>query len=141
MNKFLAGIPLFHRRRSTQIVMLVFSLLVLGIFARVYWVYEFAPTPDYWNTLAQDFLTILVALAAAITGTLLIRQFGPGEKPRRIWFWFILGWWSWVLGEISGAVYDIFKIAYGDLSVYDIFWTLGYLCPRVIRKANTTIRR
>jgi hypothetical protein len=128
MNKFLENIPLFHQRKSILIFMLVPSLLVLGIFARVYWIYQFAPAPEYWNTLAQDFLTLLTALAAAITGTLLIRQFEPGEKPRKIWFWFTLGWWSWVLGELSGAAYDIFKIAYGDLSVFDIFWTLGYLC-------------
>jgi hypothetical protein len=125
MNKFLASIPLFHRRRSTQIVMLVVSLVILGVFA---WMYHYPPLPDYPNTLVLDFLTILVALAATFAGTLLMRQFEPGEKPRLIWFWFTLGWWSWVLGELSSAGYDIFKIAYGDLSVFDIFWTLGYLC-------------
>jgi hypothetical protein len=128
MNKLPKNTPFFDRRRSTLIIMLVLSLIMLAIFARVYWIYEFAPVSNYWNTLAQDFLTVLVALAAAITGTLLLRKFELGEKPRQIWFWFILGWWSWVLGELSGAGYDIFKIPYGDLSVFDIFWTLGYLC-------------
>jgi hypothetical protein len=128
MNKLPKSIPFFTRRRSTLIILLGSSLLVLAIFARVYWVYAFAPAREYWNTLAQDGLTLLTAIAAAIAGTLLLRKFEKGEKPRLIWFWFALGWWSWVLGELSGACYDIFKLPYGDLSVFDIFWTLGYLC-------------
>lgn len=128
MNKFLENVPLLHQRRSTQIVALGISLVILGIYARVYWVYEYAATPDYWNILAQDLLTILVALTAAFAGVLLIRQFEPGEKPRQVWLWFSLGWCSWLLGELSTAGYDIFKIAYGDLSIFDIFWTVGYLC-------------
>jgi len=125
MNKFLESIPLFHQRRSTQVILLAVSLVILGVFA---WMYHYPPLQDYWNTLVLDLLTILVALAATLSGTLLIRQFEPGEKPRLIWFWFTLGWWSWLLGELSTAGYDIFKIAYGDLSIFDIFWTLGYLC-------------
>jgi hypothetical protein len=125
MNKFLESIPLFHRRRSIQVVALVVSLVILGVFA---WMYHNPPLPDYWNTLVLDFLTILAALTTVFTGTLLVRQFGPDEKPRLIWFWFCLGWVCWLLGELSSAGYDIFKIAYGDLSVFDIFWTLGYFC-------------
>jgi hypothetical protein len=125
MNKFLESIPLFHQRRSTQIVALVISLVILGVYA---WMYHYPPLPDYWNTLVLDFLTILAALAAVFAAILLVRQFGSDEKPRLIWFWFSLGWFSWLLGELSTAGYDIFKIAYGDLSVFDIFWTLGYFC-------------
>jgi hypothetical protein len=125
MNKFLENIPLFHQRRSTQLVALAVSLVILAVFA---WMYHFTPLPDYWNTLVLDILTILAALSTVLAGIMLIRQFGSDEKPRLIWLWFSLGWLSWLLGEITGIGYDIFKIAYGDLSVTDIFWTLGYLC-------------
>jgi len=128
MNKFLESFPFISKRRSILIVTLLLSLVILGIYARVYWIYKYTSTPDYWNLLTQDFLTVLVALAAAIAGTFLIRQFVVDEKPRMIWLWFTLGWWSWLLGELASSGYDIFKIAYGDLSVFDIFWTLGYLC-------------
>ena len=115
----------FGRKNSSALIyILILSLVLLGIYASVYW-YE--PLPDYWNTLLLDALTILPATAAAVTGMLLLNQFEPGEKPRTIWLWFTLGWWCWVLGEISATVYDVFRIPYGDLSVFDIFWVLGYL--------------
>ena len=37
MNKFLESIPLFHQRRSTQIIALVISLVILGVYA---WMYQ-----------------------------------------------------------------------------------------------------
>ncbi len=119
------SIQLLHRRKSALIRALVVSLTFLILYA---WLYKDTPLPDYWNTLAVDFLNILAALAAALSGTLLIRQFQPDEKPHLIWLCFILGWWSWLLGEIASTGYDLLKITAGDISVYDLFWTLGYLC-------------
>jgi hypothetical protein len=113
------------RNRSTQIILLAVSLIIIGLYT---WLYHYEPLPEYWNLLALDLLTALLAIAAAVTGTLLLRQFETGDKPRLVWIWFTLGWWSWVLGELVGTGYDIFNSAYGDLSVFDIFWTLGYFC-------------
>ena len=119
------SIQLLHRRKSAMIRALVVSLTFLILYA---WLYKDTPLPDYWNTLAVDFLNILAALAAALSGTLLIRQFQPDEKPHLIWLCFILGWWSWLLGEIASTGYDLLRVTAGDISVYDLFWTLGYLC-------------
>jgi hypothetical protein len=63
-----------------------------------------------------------------VAATLLAREFERGEKPRRVWLWFAIGWWAWVAGEVSGLAYDIFNLPYGNLSVFDLFWTIGYLC-------------
>lgn len=115
-----------HTRNNTiQLITLAASLVVLGVYT---WLYKYEPLPVYWNLLALDLLSALLALVAAVTGTLLFRQFERGEKPRQVWIWFALGWWSWVLGELAGTGYDIFNLAYGDLSIFDIFWTVGYLC-------------
>ena len=105
-------------------VTLIASLVFMGV--TIYWSW-FAPPGDYWPYIVGDLITLLPALIAAWMGTLLVRQFEPGEKPRTIWFWFAMGWWAWVAGEICGMGYDIFNLPYGDLSVYDIFWTAGYL--------------
>jgi hypothetical protein len=111
--------------KITWTITLTTSLVILGLYI---WLYQYEPLPEYWNLLVLDLLSALLAIAAAITGTLLFRQFERGEKPRLIWVWFTLGWWSWALGELAGTVYDIFKFSYGDLSVFDIFWTVGYFC-------------
>jgi len=105
--------------------MLVGSLVIVILTA--YWNW-FAPRVDGWPTLVADIITILPALAAAVLGTVLLRQYEHGEKARQVWFWFVLGWWAWVAGELTSFGYDLFRIAYGDLSVYDIFWTVGYIC-------------
>jgi hypothetical protein len=93
----------------------------------VFWNW-WAPEQDYWPQLVGDCITILPAVGAAVAGTLLLREFSREERPWSIWLWFALGWWAWVGGEVCGLGYDLFKIPYGDLSVYDIFWTIGYLC-------------
>jgi hypothetical protein len=115
------------KNRDSNIMMFVLlgSAVLMAITA--YWNW-FAPEADYWPQLVGDIITILPAVGAAIAGALLVRQFERGEKPRAIWFWFALGWWAWVVGEIVSLSYDVFSIPYGDLSVYDIFWVAGYLC-------------
>jgi len=104
---------------------LIASLVIMGV--TVYWNW-YAPEQDYWPQLVGDWITIIPAVAAAIAGTLLLRQFERGEKPRAIWFWLAMGWWAWVVGEICSMSYDLFKLPYGDISVYDFFWVVGYLC-------------
>ncbi len=104
---------------------MIISLVLLGLAA--YWNW-YAPDLDYWPQLVADGLTIIPAIGAAIAATFLLRQFNADDKPRRIWFWFAAGWWSWVLGEICGMVYDILQAPYGEISYYDIFWTVGYFC-------------
>ncbi len=114
------------KNKTADIMMLVFlgSAFIMALTVLWNW---FAPEADYWPQLVGDFLTVIPAVGAAIAGTLLLRQYGPQEKPWPVWFCFALGWWAWVAGEICGTGYDLFRIPYGDISVYDVFWVLGYL--------------
>ncbi len=115
------------KNKHSNIMMVVLLASAVVMAATILWNW-YAPEADYWPQLVGDFITILPAVGAAVAGTLLLRQFDPGEKPRVVWFWFVVGWWAWVVGELFSTGYDLFQIPYGDLSVYDIFWTVGYLC-------------
>ncbi len=115
------------KSKDSNFMMYIFLASAVIMAMTIYWNW-FAPAGDYYPLLVGDFLTILPAIGAAVAGTLLVGQFGPGEGPRAVWLWFAVGWWAWVAGEICSMGYDLFRIPYGDLSVYDIFWTLGYLC-------------
>jgi len=115
------------RNKDANFIMYVLLASAVLMAVTIYWNW-FAPQADYWPQLVGDIITILPAVAAAVAGTLLLRQFERDEKPRAVWFWFAMGWWAWVVGEVCSTGYDVFKIPYGDLSVYDIFWTVGYLC-------------
>jgi hypothetical protein len=95
------------------------------------YVYHFEPLNErlspYWNEKLYDTLILIPAVAAALFGTLLTRQFTRDEPPHRIWLVFTLGWWWWVAGELSGFVYDeIYPVEYPELTFIDLCWLMGY---------------
>ncbi|MBL0344411.1 hypothetical protein [Candidatus Villigracilis affinis] len=98
----------------------------------VIWTYYAKPLAEavspFWNDKLLDILILIPAIGAAIAGTLVMRQFGAGEQPHRVWQAFAIGLWFWVGGEISGIVYDAIYIdtPYPDFRLVDIFWLLGY---------------
>ncbi len=98
----------------------------------VIWTYYAEPLAEavspFWNDKLLDILILIPAIGAAIAGTLVMRQFGAGEQPHRVWQAFAIGLWFWVGGEISGIVYDAIYIdtPYPDFRLVDIFWLLGY---------------
>lgn len=118
--------------------MAVSAVALIGFMA-LYYFAPFAETSEYWDTLSIYLFYPPFALFAAITGTLLVRKFGAEEPPRRIWLWFTLGWWTWVVGEVfdlgvtiagervndlAAPFYDIFA---GSLNIMDLCWSVGYL--------------
>ncbi len=120
--KTLLGMP--KKNFRIFIYLLVASVVLLGMGA--YWNF-FWPDVEYWPYLVGDILTIIPAIGVGLAALFLLRQFEPGEKPRAVWFWLTLAWWAWILGELTGLVYDIFKLPYPDIAVYDLFWTAGYI--------------
>jgi hypothetical protein len=121
--KPLMDMPKKNSRIYSSILFL--SIVILALAG--YWNW-YRPSANYWPLLVSDILTVIPAVGAAVAATHLLRQFGPGERPRPIWFWFTLAWWAWVLGEFCSLAYDGFKIPYGELSFVDLFWTAGYFC-------------
>jgi hypothetical protein len=114
-HRFNRGLILFVAAIATAII-LVYDYL-----------YYFWPLPDYWNQLFMDLLTVLLAGAATTVGIFLTRQFDRGEAPRRVWFWFTVGWCAWFTGELVGTGYDLLNIStYPDFTLFDACWIAGY---------------
>ncbi|MEZ0395227.1 MAG: hypothetical protein ABWK53_02160 [Anaerolineales bacterium] len=103
-----------------------FALLVLVLFA---WIYHFDPFPDPGLNDQMTYLFYLGgAVVAAMSGTLLTRQFEKGEPPRRVWLMFTLGWWAWAVGEFTDIVYEFFyPQGYPEFTLIDACWVLGYV--------------
>lgn len=107
--------------------------IVLVFYGLIYWFEPVASLPipfaDYWDDKVGDVILLLAALAAATLGLRMTRNYQPSEPPHRVWLFFTLGWWSWVGGELLGFVYDYFYwyVDYPEVTVMDIFWSLGYL--------------
>jgi hypothetical protein len=112
-------------KNKNLILILAASAIVFCAGALWNW---FEPLDDYWYRVVDDLLTALPGAAAATASILLLRQFGPKEKPHAIWFWFCMGWCIWAAAEVIGVAYDVFQLPVADLSIFDFFWTAGYLC-------------
>jgi len=106
----------------------IVALFLLGFLAWEYFVELRTQTTSYWSNKLVTYIILIPAIAAAITGTMLTRQFEKGESPYRIWLTFTLGLWFWVAGEISGLNLDFFPAAAfsSDINLVDVFWLLGY---------------
>jgi len=126
MNESITPAP--SPSRKTLALAAVF-LVMLAVFGWVYYFEPLTPVSDYWNDKVGDILTLIPALAAAVLGMQLTRQFTPDEPPHRIWLTFTIGWWCWVGGELLGFVYDHFywTTDYPELTLIDLAWSLGYV--------------
>ena len=83
--------------------------------------------PQPWADNVIDCLIILAAIPAPGFGLLLTRQFTSSEPQRRIWLFFAIGWFCWVLGEVTGFVYSQIYATLPDITLTDLFWVAGYI--------------
>jgi hypothetical protein len=114
-------------RKISRGLIISIAAIALVILVVYDYLYHFWPLPEYWNQLSMDLLTVVLAGAATAAGILLIRQFDPGEAPRRVWLWFTLGWCAWLMGELVSTGYDVFNIStIPDFALYDACWLAGY---------------
>lgn len=104
------------------------AFILLGFLAWQYFVTLRTQAESFWTNRLVTIIILVPAVSAAITGTLLTRQFGKGESPHRIWLAFTIGLWFWVAGEIIGSNIDFFPGAAftSDINLVDLFWLLGY---------------
>lgn len=115
--------PLKLPRHIWGITLAVFTVMLVVFIP----VYQFEPfNSDFWNYNAIYILDLVAALFAAGYGTILVRQFAPGEPPRRVWLTFVLGWWAWALGELLWIIYGLIVPEFPDFTIMDICWTAGY---------------
>jgi hypothetical protein len=122
---------IFPRRVMRTALVIALGLLAVYIYLdlagylNLPWMRTF-PAP--WNDNIVYILIILAANAASVLGFLLTQQFTVQEPQRRIWFFFASGLGFWVLGEISSFFYNQIYSVLPDLTLTDLFWTVGYIC-------------
>jgi hypothetical protein len=107
-----------------RITLTVFAVMLV-IFIPVY---HWEPFPERLNDNIIYFIDLFAALTAAAYGTLLARQFAPGEPPRRIWLTFVIGWWSAVLAEVLWIVYSFLTPEFPPFTLIDVAWLAAYFC-------------
>ncbi len=108
----------------SAVILVIFTYLDLAGYLNVAWM-KTLPAP--WNDNVVYLLIIIAAIHASGLGFVLVRQFKSHEPQRNIWLFFACGWTCWVLGEISGFVLNQIYQTLPDLTINDIFWSLGYV--------------
>ncbi len=110
---------------------LICSVVFLFMLAGYTYIYYYKPLSEiyspYWQDKALDVLTFAPALMAAFLGVQIAREFEYHEPPFRVWVSFAVGWWLWLLGELSGLAYDLmYSEYYPDFTLMDVCWLGGY---------------
>lgn len=111
-------------------------LTAIGLLLIVYAVLDMAsyeylealmPLSQPWTVPLIYTLILIASIFAAGAGLALTHQFEPHEPPRRIWLFFSLGWFCWVLGEAAGFVYRAVFEEKPQITFMDLCWVVGYV--------------
>lgn len=104
------------------------AFILLAVLSWRYFVALRIDIDAFWEGRLFNYITLAPALGAALTASLVTRQFTKGERPYRIWMAFSIGMWFWSAGEVSMIVFDFFPpgIVSPDFQLVDVFWLLGY---------------
>ena len=125
------------RRRTSQILsyaLIGIAFIWVIVTSWVYWLsYKVPPltgeNADYRIAQLYSALILGASLITAILSTLLTTQFKRDEPPFLVWLMFTIGWWAWAAAEASIMVlnYIWWFNSWPDITIIDIFYTVGYL--------------
>jgi hypothetical protein len=111
------------KRNQLAIVAGIYAFLLVASYALIY---RYEPFGD-WSRLILDSITILAALTCAVTLTVIVTFYHPGEPPRQIWIYFALALWMWTIGEVIWGGYNLFMGEVPDITFGDAFYFSGYI--------------
>ncbi len=114
------------RKASNRLMQLAITAAVILIAVYVF-IYFREPFTAFTNTLLADILTVTASLFSAVCATLVWRMYEKTDAPRRIWGYFALGLWIWVLGETTWSYWNL-TLPNGEVpvGVPDVFWVGAY---------------
>jgi hypothetical protein len=102
---------------------IVVALVVIALLAGSYiYVYQAAPLPEPWSDIYLNLLIIVPALLAAYLSFRTWSTFSSQDRPRWVWFFFMLALTGWAIGEVLW--FTTWYIT-GDVAIpswSDIFW-------------------
>lgn len=111
----------FNRLMRSAIIA---AVILIAVYAFIYFREPFAA---FTNTLLADILTVTASLFSAVCATLVWRSYDKADAPRRIWGFFALGLWIWVLAETTWSYWNL-TLPNGEvpIGVPDVFWIGAY---------------
>jgi hypothetical protein len=110
------------------------SVRIRGIakIAAVIWVaiyiaiYMKPPFSELWNSMVTNLLLEIPAFLTATVATMVWARYDKADVPRRIWRYFAIGLWSWVVAEV---IWGYLNVSQGEVSegIADVFWVAAYI--------------
>ena len=90
-------------------------------------IYFWEPFSPFTNILLADILTVSASVFSAVSASLIWMMYEETDAPRRVWSYFALGLWIWVIAEIIWS-YGNLTLPNGEVpvGVPDVFWILAY---------------
>lgn len=90
--------------------------------------YVFKPGGAAALTMVSNFSAIFSGLLATFACIYAVRSFVPGDRRRKGWLFWALGFSLYFLGELTWAMYEVFlKKPVPFPSLADAFWLVGYI--------------
>ncbi len=109
--------------RSLIIAFWIGSSAILLVYYLVYRFYPFAAT---LNNLILNAGYLVCTISPAWVVTSIWRRYEKNEPHRRIWMYFMIGFWAWAMAEFTWVVYNWFEAAVPDVNLSDPFYLIGY---------------
>jgi hypothetical protein len=106
-------------RGVAKIVVLMFIALYAGL-------YLWAPFSDAGDAIVINLLLVIAASLTAGIATMILRRYEPTETARRIWRYFAIGLWLWVMAELTFGYLDITRDEV-TIGIPDVFWVAAYI--------------
>ena len=114
------------RKASDRLMQLVIGGAI-GLAVVYSVIYFWEPFSPFTNILLADILTVSASVFSAVSASLIWMMYEETDAPRRVWSYFALGLWIWVIAEIIWS-YGNLTLPNGEVpvGVPDVFWILAY---------------
>lgn len=105
-------------RGVAKIVAVIFILLYAAIYVN-------PPFSEFWNNVITNLLLVIPAALTAAVATMVWSHYDQTDVPRRIWLYFVIGLWLWVIAEIT---WGYLNVTQGEVEegLADVFWVGAY---------------
>jgi hypothetical protein len=89
-------------------------------------IYMNPPFSELWNSMVSNLLLEIPAALTATVATMVWAHYDKNDIPRRIWRYFAIGLWLWVIAEV---VWGYLNVSQGEVSegIADVFWVAAYI--------------
>ena len=100
----------------------VAALLLIAAYTIIYLTEPFS---DIWNSILSNLFLVIASAVTAAIATLIWAHYDRMDTPRRIWGYFAVGLWLWVVAEL---IWGYLNVTIGEVpeGISDVFWISAY---------------